>query len=539
MTDFTEYELKTIEKGWYHSNKGRKDKTLIKNIRVCLYLRKSQEDLKDNSLKLQLSETTKFINMINKIHEKEFYFYFEEEDIYKEDNVSGMQGRNRPEFDKMLSVIEETPGYYGLCLVYKLDRFSRKLEDTLSFISLLSRNNCVLKALDFEDNGDPTSALLRGMLGIVAQYHAQNSAVTSIKGTMKKVEENKAVGLLPLGLIQEKVKNTDLNYKGASKIVIDENKAHIIKEIFLKFSNGMSLSELEEYLRNQDYKNNNNLPITKQQIKYILSNKRYNGTYTYADPTKVRMKKYDNGVTKPSFYEAKNVIPKIIEDELFNKVQILLKSKVNDHQLSKNFSKYLLTNILICDECGSFLHGWSRPKYKGKIYYDYVCTIHKKDKNKCLTKRINKDYIEKVTILIIGNLCNSFLKQLTGNLDKFLDIKLQNINREVLLLEKEITHYENKINKLIDYMLESDKLDAFENKLKTYKEKLDELKIRKIEKISVIDKTKDKFNIFYNDNIIDYDLLFNEYGITKQLVHLLFEKICLNNNSIKFIFKNI
>ena len=53
-----------------------------------------------------------------------------------------------------------------------------------------------------------------------------------LKGTIKKVEENKAVGLLPFGLISEKQKNSDINIKGASNIVIDEAKAHIIKEIF-------------------------------------------------------------------------------------------------------------------------------------------------------------------------------------------------------------------------------------------------------------------------------------------------------------------
>ena len=74
------------------------------------------------------------------------------------------------------------------------------------------------------------------MLGIVAQYHAQNSAATSIKGTIKKVEEHKAVGLLPLGLIQEKQLMNDKSIKGASRIVIDPDKAPIIKDIFLKFS---------------------------------------------------------------------------------------------------------------------------------------------------------------------------------------------------------------------------------------------------------------------------------------------------------------
>ena len=313
-----------------------------------------------------------------------------------------MQGRARPEFDKMLNYIEEHPGYYGVCLVYKLDRFSRKLEDTLSFITLLSKKNCVLKALDFEDNGDPSSALLRGMLGIVAQYHAQNSAVTSIKGTMKKVEENKAVGLLPLGLIQEKELNGDLNLKGASSIVIDETKAPIIREIFKKYADGLGITEIVDYLQQQGYTNNLGKPLTRQNVKYILTNKKYNGTYVYADPTKTKKRKYDNGVKKPDYYEKANVIPKIIDDELWDKVQLIINSKKNLHQYSVNYSpNYLLTDFLICSYCGSRVHGSSRTR-KNKIkYYDYVCVMHKKDIKACPTKRINRNYIEKVIIKII------------------------------------------------------------------------------------------------------------------------------------------
>ena len=130
------------------------------------------------------------------------------------------------------------------------------------------------------------------MLGVVAQYHAQNSALTSIKGTMKKVEENKAVGLLPLGLMQEKVKLGDFNSKGASKIIIDDEKSIIIKEIFEQYSLGKSITDIQKYLKDCNYTKYDGTYLSWQQIYYILRNKKYNGVYTYADPYKKHYRKY-------------------------------------------------------------------------------------------------------------------------------------------------------------------------------------------------------------------------------------------------------
>ena len=60
MNNFTKFELSMIDKGWKATHKNKKiDKGKLKKIRVCAYLRKSQEDIKDNSLKLQLDEINK------------------------------------------------------------------------------------------------------------------------------------------------------------------------------------------------------------------------------------------------------------------------------------------------------------------------------------------------------------------------------------------------------------------------------------------------------------------------------------------------
>lgn len=539
MNNFTEYELNTIRKSWNITHKDKRNNfENIKKIRVCAYLRKSQEDVKDNSLKLQLNEIEKFIKSINKTYKDEFEFYYDKFDIFEEDNVSGMQGRLRPEFDKMLNIIEGNPGYYGVCLVYKLDRFSRKLEDTLSFISLLSTKHCVLKALDFEDNGDPSSALLRNMLGIVAQYHAQNSAATSIKGTIKKVEEHKAVGLLPLGLIQEKVLLNDTTIKGASRIVIDTNKAPIIKEIFLKFSSGLGITEIEKYLKEKGYKNNLGKDITRQNIKYILANRKYNGDYIYADPDKTRRRKYDNGVKKPDFYESKNVIPKIIDDDLWCKVQMMLKTKTNHHQYSSNVSNYILSDYIVCGYCNNHLHGWSRPKYKGKVYADYVCVTHKKNIDLCPTKRVNKNYLEQFIIRLIVEIINKYILK-KSTLEKCKMKKLIELSNEESIITIEIKNKKTKLNKLIDRMIEDTKRKTL------YESKLNELENEIKELYSNLEIIKNKqilvthnFTNLINNFNVNTEMLLANHVQAKLLISQIIDKIILTNEFIKVKFKS-
>ena len=538
MTNFTDYELNTIDKSWRYYHKTLKiDRNYIKQIRVCIYLRKSTEDVKDNSLKLQLDEIKKFIKLINESYKNQFIFYFEETDVFKEDNVSGMQGRLRPEFDRMLSIIENNPGFYGVCFVYKMDRFSRKLEDTLKYITLLKSFKCVLKALDFNDNGDPTSDLLKNILGVVAQYHAQNSALTSIKGTLKKVEEHKTVGLLPIGLISEKTKLGNFNHKGSSNIVIDEDKAIIVKLIFQLFKDGYSVKEIEKYLMEKGYTKVDGTHLKYQQIYYILRNKRYNGTYIYADPNRKRYYKYDNGVTKPEYHEYKNAIPKIIDDDLFEKVQDILNSKNKTHQLSSEHSDYLLSGLIICNCCGKTLHGWSRPKYRGKVYYDYVCTTHKTNKELCPTKRINKLYLEKIIIKMIVLLSNKIMIECENILDKVLKVKLNKIVKEIENMNKDINFKKIKINKLIDRLI----IDNTYTKI--YDEKIKELE----SEIINLESNLNKLKIFYktseeelkkkfNNLIINEDMLINNITLTKVLITLIFEKIILSNEEIKFKF---
>ena len=534
LSSFSDFELSIIDKSWkfYHKN-DKQDKNICKEIRICIYLRKSTEDIKDNSLKLQLNEINKFIKSINHNYHNRFHFYYDEQDIYAEDNVSGMQGRLRPEFDRMLNNIENSPGFYGVCIVYKLDRFSRKLEDTLKYITLLKGFKCVLKALDFEDNGDPTSDLLRNILGVVAQYHAQNSALTSIKGTLKKVEENKTVGLLPLGLISEKVKLGEYNKKGSSNIVIDDEKAIIIKIIFEKYARGESITSIKKFLEKNGFTKHDGSYLSWQQIYYILRNKRYNGTYIYAEPNRKKYRKYDNGVMKPEYYEKKDAFPKIIEDALFNKVQNIINIKHNTHQLEENNVTYLLSGLIYCGVCGKSMNGWSRSKYKGKKYYDYLCITHKKQKLLCPTKSINKLYVEEFILSIINYVINYLIKKYKTEIFKICNKQVTEFNDKLKYIKKEVNRKEQLIKKLIDRMIIDD------SRMRFYEEKIELLEkdiILLREKENEI-SLKMQFNECVTLDLINRVDFINNLNITKLLIHNIIEKISVNNELIKIKFK--
>ena len=380
--NLTQYETDSLETFYNFVNLKNKSNENLKKIRVCLYLRKSQEDEKDNSLNLQKTEIDKFICKLNTEFKDKYQFFYDENDVFAEDNRSGIATSHREEFNRMIDFINDNPGYYGMCLVFKLDRFSRNTEDTAHFTRILREKYCLLKALNFEDQGTPESKLFLTMMSAVSQFHAQNSAKLSIDGTKQKVLQHKCVGALPFGLTTSKQQN-NTNEVGASNIVIDEQKSKIVKEIFTKYSEGMSLTDLTEYLEKRGYRNNNGNYFSRHQLYNMLRNKRYNGTYIYADKSRKRKRKYDNGVVKPKYYEKNNAIPKIIDDDLFNMVQMIIKSKENSRDVSTSISSYLLSGRLVCKCCGSKLVGDSGTSGRNHTKYRYyTCPNYKSKKNK-------------------------------------------------------------------------------------------------------------------------------------------------------------
>ena len=111
----------------------------------------------------------------------------------------------------------------------------------------------------------------------------------------------------------------------------------------------------------------------------MLKNDRYIGTYRFADVV------IENGV------------PPIIEKDLFDKVQAMIKHNYSSRAKTKAKEDYLLTAKLFCGECGSPMVGESGTSKTGKTYHYYKCNCRKKS-HKCNKAIEKKDWIEKLVV---------------------------------------------------------------------------------------------------------------------------------------------
>ena len=108
---------------------------------------------------------------------------------------------------------------------------------------------------------------------------------------------------------------------------IDEPRAKVVQEIFKSIAAGKTIASIINSLNERGIKNRLGRPFNPNSFTGVLSNERYRGIFLYKD---VRI---EGGV------------PRIISDELFFKVQEVLKMKKNprDSIKRRQNSTYLLT----------------------------------------------------------------------------------------------------------------------------------------------------------------------------------------------------
>jgi len=144
------------------------------------------------------------------------------------------------------------------------------------------------------------------------------------------------------------------------------------------YANGSTMAEIERYLNNLNIITSRGNPYNKCSLRRILTNKRYIGIYTYND------------------LEIKDGVPRIISDELFNEVQLIMEKNKKAPARSKAKAEYILTTKLFCRHCQSMMTGLSGAGQSSKKYY--YCSCVQARKNQCTKKAVSKDWIEDLVV---------------------------------------------------------------------------------------------------------------------------------------------
>lgn len=283
--------------------------------------------------------------------------------VYADRAVSGKTDR-RPDFQKMMRDAEK--GKFKYVISWKSNRIGRNMLQSMINESRL--NDMGVRCLYTEEDFDDTAAgrfALRSMMN-VNQFYSENMAEDIKRGLYDNARNCMVTnGHLPFGY----KKGDDGRY------ALDEPKDAIVREIFGRVACGEAFVDIANDLNARGIKTSRGGRWGKNSFHALLTNERYTGVYIYGD---VRI---EGGV------------PRIVSDELFWKVQGVLKTKKNPQGRHRVNGDYLLTGKLFCGRCKSPMVGISGTSKTGDKHYYYACQ-KKRTEHACDKANVRRDAIE-------------------------------------------------------------------------------------------------------------------------------------------------
>jgi len=293
--------------------------------------------------------------------------------IFADDGKSATQTKKRDDFNAMIDAC--MAGKVDLVLTKSVSRFARNTVDALQFIRKLKEKNI---PVIFEKEGVNTmesgGELLITILSSQAQEESRNISENTRWGLTRRFEN---------GIISVNHKK----FLGYTKdedgnLIIVPEEAVIVKRIFREYLEGSSILQIAKGLEADGIKTVTGLdhwhPGT---INNMLSNEKFCGdvcmqkTYTIDFLTK---KKVKNEGYAPQYYIEDNheaIIPKELFHQVqvekarrasLNKAAVTRKTNKAKKEKSKYSSKYVLTDLMVCAECGHAYRRQTWSKYGKK-----------------------------------------------------------------------------------------------------------------------------------------------------------------------------
>lgn len=438
--------------------------------------------------------------------------------VYQKYIDAGFSGGKLERPDILKLIKDAKRGVFDTVLVYKLDRLSRNVQDTLYLVKEVFNKNEV-HFVSLQENLDTSSAmgnLFLTLLSAIAEFEREQIKERMQLGKIGRAKSGKS-------MMWAKVAYGYTYHVGTGEMTINQSEAVVVREVFTSYLNGRSITKLRDDL-------NVKYPKTPawsyRTIRQMLDNPVYCGCNKY------------KGVIYPGNHEA------IISEDVYNQVQEEIKIRqIKAYAQNKNprpfQSKYMLSGIGQCGYCKAPLRSLLRNKKKdGTRTIRYEC--HQRhprktrgvttynDNKKCNSGIYSKDDLEAYVLESISKLQTD-----SDYIDELFDNEPEKLDREAI--NKEIETLSNKISKLNDlYINNLITLDELKKQSNTFNTKIEILKdelandpaIKHQENKQKMLKTLDTKDVFKMD-----------YEEQKMLVRALIDKVQVTSDSIKILWK--
>ena len=463
--------------------------------------------------------------------------------VFADKGITGTSVKRRDEFNKLMRLCRQ--GKVDMIITKSISRFARNTVDCLKYVRMLKEYGV---DVFFEEQGihskDPGSEFYITIYGSIAQSESENISANVRWGKAQSAREGKVTFNY----------SNFLGYRKGpdGKPEIDPEQAEIVRRIYARFLAGQSMATISKELKS------GSIPTpsgkgkwTNARISSILKNEKYKGdaiiNKTYVRDCISKKIMVNNG--ERTKYYVENNHPAIIDSVTFGKAQEELarrnsKRKVKQvgtkTEQGRYSSKYALTELLICGECGT--------PYRR-------CTWTAGNKKKIVWRCINRlDYGKKYCHnspsieegLLHDAIMRSILRTAKENTDVLETLKVH-IGRglqselgddEKITLQVQIAEINTEFNAMITG-IKSNNVDDFDDtRVKELMDKKAELQ-KRLDEIADVEKKREITKSRLDDIFIILEGLANHpIKYDDQIVRQLLECVVVESKErIKVVFK--
>jgi site-specific DNA recombinase len=541
-------------------------------MKAAIYSRKSKFTGKGESVENQIQLCKEHAMKFLEIKETDIK-------IYEDEGFSG-RNMNRPNFQKLLKDAKRRE--FDLLICYRLDRISRNITDFTNLIKDLNKYN--VDFISIREQFDTTTPMGRAMMYIASVFSQleRETIAERIRDNMLQLAKTGRWlgGTTPTGYKSEPVVSIDLSGKERKMYKLSPilEEINLVKIIYDKFLELKSLTKVEKYLIENRYTTKNGGDFQRYAIKFILNNPVYSiadrELFTYLNENNYELcsnidefnginglmaynkTKQDNDNSSERIRDnsewiiAVGLHNGIILGENWIKAQeLLLLNKTKAYRQVKN-SQSLLSGILRCSKCGSFMRPkMGRVNAAGEKIFYYMCEMKEKSrKTRCEVENIQGNILDKLVIIELKKIakCNSLLFEDFIDEKLLIEPRIDPIKNNTDAMKNRIIEIDLSLQNLVSSIAKGQKDEISEMIKKNMKELIDEKK-------EVAKKLNEKENVDIKLNEINLDIVsknlskLNDYSISimevenkRKMIKSIVDKILWDGEKINImLFESI
>lgn len=378
--------------------------------KAAIYCRLSEED---RNKKKETDDSNSIRNQKAMLLEYSIQQGWEVYHIYSDDNYTGAD-RNRPEFNRMLE--DAQAHQFDIILCKSQSRFTRELELVEKYIHGLFPIWGIrfVSLIDNADTANKGNKKSRQINGLVNEWYLEE-----MSENIRAVLANRRKNGFHIGAFALYGYKKDPVQKG--HLMIDEEAAAIVREVFTLFSQGVGKTAIArmlnargvpnptEYkrlhgLRYQQPKRKNSTLWKYSAISHMLTNEMYIGNMVQGKYGSVSYKtKQNKPRPKENWYRMEHTHEAIIDRGLWDRVQTLIAAKAKPFDAG---TVGLFAGKARCANCGYTMRS---SKNRGKHYLQ--CSNRHVAKDACIGAFIAVEKLEKIVIQELNALSQRYLDQ--------------------------------------------------------------------------------------------------------------------------------